>query len=419
MKASLNSGADIDAESAIVAPVPRISIHAFCETTAIAGAIEGAAQDRRMDKAQLKVEMGGAASAVETFRGAPTPNLIVLESMAGDGQKLLGMLDDLAESCDPGTKVIVIGHVNDVLLYRELIRRGVSDYLIAPLDAVGFIRGVSELYHSASSEPLGRTIAVMGTKGGVGASTVAHNIAWTIGAKLGTSTVIADLDLGFGTAGLDFNQDPPQGIAEAVFSPERLDANFLDRLLSKCAETLHMLAAPATLDRIYDLTETSFDSTVELLRASTPCIVLDMPHVWTGWSRRQLIGADEIVLVAAPDLANLRNAKVLMDVLRQARPNDRRPRLVINMAGVPKRPEISSAEFAKALDCEIAAVIAFDPQLFGTAANNGQMIAEVQPKGKTTEIFGTIARQLVGRTESKKVPRSILGPLLTRLGRRA
>ena len=123
--------------------------------------------------------------------------------------------------------------------------------------------------------------------------------------------------------------------------------------------------------------------------------MLDVPHVWTGWSRRQLIGADEIVLVAAPDLANLRNAKVLMDVLRQARPNDRRPRLVINMAGMPKRPEIAAAEFAKALDCEPPPSIPFDPQLFGTAANNGQMIAEVQPKGKTTEIFGPSPAQLV------------------------
>ena len=132
MNRSLNSGADIDPDSAIVAPVPRISIHAFCETTAIAGAIEASAQDRRMDKAQLKVEMGGAALAVETFRGAPTPNLIVLESLAGDGPKLLGMLDDLAESCDPGTKVIVIGHVNDVPLYRELIPRLRSVELAGP-----------------------------------------------------------------------------------------------------------------------------------------------------------------------------------------------------------------------------------------------------------------------------------------------
>ena len=113
-----------------------------------------------------------------------------------------------------------------------------------------------------------------------------------------------------------------------------------------------------------------------------PCIVLDVPHLWTAWVRRTLVGADEIVIVAAPDLASLRNAKNLFDVLRQARPNDRKPKLVLNQVGMPKRPEIAAAEFAKALGTELAAVMPFDAQLFGTAANNGQMIAEVQPAGK-------------------------------------
>ena len=267
--------------------------------------------------------------------------MIVLEFAAGDGPQLVGALEQLAESCDSGTKVVIIGHMNDIGLYRELIRRGVSDYLITPMDTLRFIGAISELYNAPGAEPVGRTVAVTGLKGGVGASTVAHNVAWGIARTLNISTVIADMDLGFGTAGLDFNQDPPQGIAEAVFSPDRLDSNFLDRLLSKCSETLSLLAAPATLDRLYDFQETSFDAVIDILRASTPCIVLDVPHVWTAWSRRMLIGADDIVLVAAPDLANLRNAKSMMDVLRASRPNDRRPRLVINMAGVPKRPEIS------------------------------------------------------------------------------
>jgi pilus assembly protein CpaE len=401
-----------------IAPIPRIAIQAFCETPAVAEMIETSAADRRMDKAHLKVQMGGAPAAVEVYRTAPTPNLIVLEFAAGDGPQLLSSLDQLAESCDAGTKVIVIGHVNDVVLYRELIRRGVSEYLIAPVDTLAFIRAASELYHAPSAEPVGRTVAVVGAKGGVGASTVAHNLAWAISRGLATATVIADLDLGFGTAGLNFNQDPPQGIAEAVFAPDRLDSNFLDRLLSKCAETLSLLAAPATLDRLYDFPETSFDSVIDILRASTPCIVLDVPHVWTGWSRRVLIGADDIVIVAAPDLANLRNAKVLMDLLRQARPNDRRPKLLLNMMGVPKRPEIAPAEFAKALECEPTAVIPFDPQLFGTAANNGQMIAEIQAKGKIAEIFLEVARGIVGKAETKKQSRSFLGPLLGRLAKK-
>jgi pilus assembly protein CpaE len=402
-----------------IGPVPRISIQAFCETPDVATVIEQASADRRMNKAFLKVQMGGAPAAVEMYRSAPTPNVIVLEFAAGDGPQLLASLDALSESCDAGTKVVIIGHVNDVTLYRELIRRGISEYMITPIDSLAFIAALAELYHAPGAEPVGRTIAITGTKGGVGASTIAHNVGWSVAKALTTATVIADMDLGFGTAGLDFNQDPPQGIAEAVFAPDRLDANFLDRLLSKCSETLSLLAAPATLDRLYDFQETSFDAVVEILRASTPCVVLDIPHVWTAWSRRMMVGADDIVLVAAPDLANLRNAKIMMDVLRAARPNDRKPKLVLNMVGVPKRPEISPADFSKAIDCEISAVIPFEPQLFGTAANNGQMIAEVQANGKINEAFVDLARVLIGRVEAKKQRNSLLGPLLDRLRKRA
>jgi len=258
----------------------------------------------------------------------------------------------------------------------------------------------------------------VGAKGGVGASTIAHNIGWSIARDLDVATVIADLDLGFGTAGLDFNQDPPQGIAEAVFAPDRLDANLLDRLLSKCSDKLSILAAPATLDRMYDFSETSFDLLVDLLRASTPVIILDVPHIWTGWTRRLLIGADELVLVANPDLANLRNAKGLLDALRSARPHDHPPRLIVNGIGVLKRPEISVADFTKAVELEAAGLIPYDAKIFGTAANNGQMIAEVESASKISETFSNLARMLSGRAEVKKQRRTILDPLMAKLLRR-
>ncbi len=313
---------------------------------------------------------------------------------------------------------MLIGHVNDVLLYREFIRAGVSEYLIAPIDAVGTIAAISELFSEPGAEPLGRTVAVVGAKGGAGASTIAHNLSWSIARDFGTSTVIADLDVAFGTASLNFNQDPPQGIAEAVFAPERIDANFVDRLLSKCTDNLSLLAAPATLDRTTDFPETAFDSVIEILRASVPCIVLDVPHLWSAWSRRMLIGADEIVVVAAPELASLRNARNLFDLLRQARPNDRQARLVLNQVGMPKRPEIGAAEFIKALEVPGAAVVPFDPALFGTAANNGQMLAEIQAGGRATEIIADLAAAVTGRAEAKRARSTLFDPILARLGRR-
>ena len=258
-------------------------------------------------------------------------------------------------------------------------------------------------------------IAVIGAKGGVGSSTIAHNLSWTLATDLELATIVADFDLGFGTAGLDYNQDPPQGVAEAVFAPERVDATLIDRLLSKCGDNLHLLAAPATLDRVYDFTETSFDSVVDTMRAAAPWIVLDIPHAWNAWTRRMLVGSDEVIIVAGPDLANLRNAKNIIDNIRSSRPNDYPPRLVINGVGMPKRPEISVADFAKTVETEPFAVIPHDAKLFGAAANNGQMIAEIEPKGKIAEIFGDLAAKLAGRGEARKAKRGLFDPFIAKL----
>jgi pilus assembly protein CpaE len=397
-----------------IAPVPRISVQAFCETPEVATVVQEAIADRRMQKAHVKVHMGGAPGAVEAYRNAPTPNVIVIEA-THDRATLVEHLDMLSNSCDAGTKVLIVGSVNDIVLYRDLMSRGVSEYLVMPFTVIDFVRSISELYTAPGAEPLGRIIAIYGAKGGVGASTVAHNLAWSIARDLDVATVIADLDLGFGTAGLDFNQDPPQGIAEAIYAPERLDANMVDRLLSKCSEKLSILAAPATLDRNYDFEETTFDGVLDVLRTAVPVIVLDIPHMWTAWTRRMLIGADDVVIVAAPDLGNLRNTKNLVDMLRAARPNDARPRLVLNGTEMPKRPEISVTDFGKAIELPPAVTFPFDPKLFGTAANNGQMIAEVDASHRVSETFSELARMVTGRAELKRSRRGFLDPLLARI----
>ncbi len=401
-----------------IAPAPRVSIQAFCDTVETAAAIQAAGEDRRLAKAHLKIQMGGITAAIEAYRSSPTPNVIMIESESR-GQDILSGLDGLAEYCDAGTRVVVIGRTNDVVLYRELIRRGVSDYLISPLGTLDIVRSISNLFSSPDAKPVGRVIAIVGAKGGVGASSVAHNVAWAIARDLQLDSVVTDLDLAFGTAGLDYNQDPPQGIADAVFSPDRIDTGFVDRLLSKCTDHLSLLAAPATLDRVYDFGDEAFDSIFDSLRATVPCIVLDIPHQWSGWVRRTLVGADDILIVAAPDLANLRNTKNLVDLLRLSRPNDQRPRYCLNQVGVPKRPEIKAADFAKALDDDPIAVIPFDPQLFGTAANNGQMIAELSANHRTAEMFRGLAQQLTGRAEAKKQRSSLLSPILSKLRRQA
>src|SRR3982075_291710 len=375
-----------------IAPAPRVSVQAFCETEETAAAVRSAGEDRRLGKAHLSVQMGGVAAAIEVYHTVPTPNVIILESEAHSD--ILDGLDQLATVCDAGTRVVVIGSVNDVAPYRELVRRGVNDYVIGPVTALEVVRSICSLFSASEAIAVGRIIAVVGAKGGVGASTIAHNVAWAIARDLALDSVVIDLDLAFGTAGLDYNKDPLQGIANAIFSGDRPDTAFIDRLLAKCTDNLSLLAAPATLDRVYDFGEQAFDAIFDTLRLTTPCIVLDVPHQWSGWTRRALVGADDILIVAEPDLANLRNAKNMLNILKAARPNDREPLYCLNQVGMPKRPEIDASEFAKAIESQPIAAIPFDSRMFGTAANNGQMIAEIAAGHRSTKMLLQIARRL-------------------------
>lgn len=390
--------------------VPRITVQAFCETDIVSQTIDMAARDRRMSRATVKVLNGGLASAVECFQSAPTPNLIIIETKL-NGSELMTGLGRLAEVCDMDTKVIVVGHRNDITLYRELISNGVSDYLVAPLSMADLMSAISDIFIDPEAGPLGKVLAFIGAKGGVGSSTVCHNVAWTISSRYSSEVILTDMDLAFGTANINLDQDPPQGIAEAVYSPDRMDDILLDRLLAKCADHLNLLAAPSTLDRTYDFTQDAFNGVLEVAQRSSPMVVLDLPHQWTAWTRHILSIADEVVITASPELANLRNTKNLLDKLGELRPNDTLPKLVMNQVGVPKRPEISVADFIRPLDVQPAAVIPFDPALFGMASNNGQMISEADPKSSIVGSIEYLTQLVTGKAEMKVEKKGSLGIL--------
>ncbi|MCB1490841.1 MAG: CtpF protein, partial [Rhodobiaceae bacterium] len=175
----INQGSDLsdgqlDPERA-VPPVPRISVQAFCESPDIHAAVQDAFEDRRMSKTTRSAQMGGLAASVEFYQTSPTPNLIIVESQ-GSAETIAAGLEKLAEVCDSGTRVVVIGHLNDVLLYRELIRKGISEYLVAPISPLQLVGVVSDIYASPQSDPVGRVVAFAGARGGAGSSTIAHNV---------------------------------------------------------------------------------------------------------------------------------------------------------------------------------------------------------------------------------------------------
>lgn len=411
-----HEGAGLDplAPSDRARPLPRISIQAFCETPGVAEVIQMASEDRRLSKTHVTIQMGGASAAVAHYQESPTPNLIILESHLSRAE-LIAELDELAQSCDPGTKVVIVGKANDVVLYRDLMKRGISEYLVAPIGTFELMECLSGLYNNPETDPVGQVLAFVGAKGGVGSSTICHNVAWTLSEALSTDIVIADMDLAFGTTGLDFNQDPVQGIADALQNPDRLDEVLLDRLLTTCSKHLSIFAAPVVLDRDYDMSPEGCETVIDVVRQNVPFVAVDLPHTWAPWTKRLLTQADEIVITAIPDLANLRNAKNIIDLVRTTRKNDRPPHLVINMANMQKRPEITPKEFEAALDVQTLAVIDFDCENFGQAANNGQMLEEYNAKAKATQAFRDIAMTLAHRREIKIEKKSPLAPLLEKL----
>ncbi len=396
---------------------PRPVVHAFCEDHGTAALVAAAALDRRLAQAHVSAQMGGVQAACTAYASAPTPDLIIVESLL-DAPAMLACLDRLAEVCDGGTKVIVIGQVNDVALYRELLRRHISDYLVAPLLASQLAESAAELICSDGAVPLGRTIAFLGAKGGCGSSTVCHNVAWTLAEGLGSETVIADFDLAFGTLGLDFNQDSQRGMGEALAAGERLDAAMIGKLLTKCSSRLSLLTPPCALGRDTVIDAGAAARVAELLAANTPFVALDMPHAWTPWARRLVEQADEIVITAEPDLASLRNAKNLIDTLKAARGAARSPLLVLNKVDMPRRPEIPARDFADAMDRPPAVTVEFDAQLFGAAANNGQMAAEVSGRCRAAGAFRELASVISGKDVPAPRSEGLLGPFITRLGRR-
>jgi len=405
------------AELEAVRPLPRISVHAFCESEAMLRTMERCGQDRRMSKVSLRISSASIAAAANMFASAPTPNLLILETST-EPHGIMDELAPLAEVCDPSTKVIIVGRYNDIPLYRDLLRNGISEYMVGPVGMADILAAMAAIFVDPEAEPLGKTVAFIGAKGGCGSSTIAHNCAFDVSNLFQTETILADLDLPYGTANIDFDQDPPQGISEAVYAPERLDEVFLDRLLTKCSDHLSLLAAPSMLDRAYDLDRGSFQPILELVQRTAPVTVLDVPHVWSDWTRVILSEVDEVVITAVPDLANLRNAKNMFDALKKLRPNDKTPHLVLNQVGVPKRPEISTDDFCDPLETQPVAVIPFDAQLFGTAANSGRMIAELDRKSPTAETFSQLAHLVTGRATVKKPKKAGLGNLLGLIGRK-
>ena len=370
--------------------------------------------DRRMSRARAKLLPGGVAAAIDLYHRETSANLIIVENRAPIAE-LYKQLEALADVCVAGTKVIVIGNANDVGVYRELLFRGVSDYAVAPLDPLSIISLVSRAYQESDTSRFGRVLAFVGAGGGAGSSTIAQNVAATIARSYGCSVIFADLDLPFGTAGLGFDLNPSETIAQALNDGGRFDDILLERLLTKHDDHLQVLTAPATLDQTHELTEDAFERVLDVAQANASFVVVDVPRVWTPWVKKTLLTADEVIITALPNLASFRNLKNLIEMLKKARLNDEPPKLILNQIGVPKRAELKPEHFADNLKIKPIACIPFDITV-AAAGNHGLMIADAAPKSAVVKHVINIAGITTGRKAANRA--SMFDELLNRLWKR-
>ncbi|MCX7358537.1 MAG: AAA family ATPase [Alphaproteobacteria bacterium] len=381
-------------------PLPAISIFAAWDRPETEVLMRTLSVDPRLARAEMQIARGGLDAAV----AQGSADLFLLDTTL-DGAAMLAALDRLRETA-PHACIVILGAVNDIALLRDLASRGVSDYIVPPANPETIARSLCALF--ANAEPA-QTIAVIGARGGIGASTIARNIAWSIAERQQKRTTLVDLDLSFGSTARNFRCEPSQSVLDVVAAEESEEA--LAAALLSPTQRLHLLAAPAVTAEM-EMHADAFDQLFANLRRTAPFVVLDLPHAWEPWVRNALCDADEVIIVAGPDLASLRNADNILKLLRSERDKPSAPNVVISMSGLPKRPEIPAKDFAEAIRVKPLLTFGFEPELFASAEMDGQMIYEAAPDSKVALQIDVLATMLTGHEPtSQPAPKEQPSPL--------
>lgn len=399
---------DTPSDGAYAPPAPAIRIYFSWDQPRAAEFFQSVAADPRLARTETTITRGGLDGAAVFCAAHERPHLVVVDTTLR-GSALLDSLDRLVEFAGKETKIIVIGAVNDVTLLREMEHRGVDQYLIWPVKPEEIAGSACALFASVDKA---RVIAVIGARGGLGASTIAHNLAWCIAERQRAGTTLVDLDMSFGTAAFDFKVGPRRSLADAFAANAAANDVALERVGATRGERLTILAAPATPHCTSDVDPNDVQDLIAAARRLSSFVVLDLPHLWAPWVKQALFAADEIVLVSSPDIASLRNTDNIAKLIKSERKTD--PIVVLSMAGVPKRPEVPFKEFAEALGITPACTFAFEPNIFGAASLSGLMLGEIAPGAKAVVSFDQLATLLTGRhsVEAPNAgPRIFEGPL--------
>jgi len=351
-----------------------------------------------------KCVRGGLRSAVQTLAVAGSPAILVVD--LSECTDPLNEISALEEVCEPGTAVIALGRVNDVRLYRQLIASGIHDYLLKPLAGAQLAEALAQARAALSAPRQGEpenaarnhlATAVIGTRGGVGASTIATSLGWLFAEEHKRRTALLDLDVHFGTAALGFDLEPGRGLIDAIADPGRIDGLFLERAMTRAGDNLAILSAEAPLGKSLGNDGRAFAQLQEEFRQAFEATILDLPRAMLVEQPQVLTQLQSVVLVTELTLASARDAIRILSWLKAHAP-DAQPIVALNKAQAGTG-EIGRSDFEASIEHAIDHTIPYDAKVAVNAAKLGQTLAEASAATKTGTALRSLASAVAGTTE--------------------
>lgn len=379
-------------EKAVRQPVSRVRLMAFVldgESEASLSSCLG-----QLPIPSPMIRRGGLAGAIRYLGAERSPESIIVD--ISGAEMPASQIHDLAELCEPGVIVIAIGDKNDIGLYRDLVRAGVSEYIVKPITAQLLVKALIRAPASDEASPisrkLGKVVAVVGARGGVGATTLAIHLALHLANQQSRRVMLLDLDLHTGDCALALNLRPTPGLREALANPLRIDSVFLDRTMALHGERLFVLSAEEPLRVDSEFTAEAVDKLVGVLRTQFHYIVADVPRIPGSAYWQALDTADLRIIVADQTLRSVRDTVRLREGFSAARA-EHSNMLVVNRIGEGGRRAMTLAEMAK-VKLQPNFVIPFRPRLF-TAPGPLR-------RGALTEVIAELAGEISGRAIGRK-----------------
>ncbi len=351
-----------------------------------------------------KVNKGGLRNAVQSLSVSASPQILFVDlSESGDP---LNDINALAEVCEPGTVVIAAGQVNDVRLYRDLVASGIQDYLLKPFSADQLRESFAHAqatfnapkHADASAERPHVMAAIIGARGGNGASTFATSIAWLLGEKAQRSTALLDLDVHFGTGALALDLEPGRGLTDAIENPSRIDGLFIERAMVKANEKLAVLSAEAPINQPMMTDGAAFFQLQEELRGAFECTVIDLPRGMLVQHPHLMSDVHATVLVTELTLAAARDVIRLLSWLKSNAPQTK-VLVVANKVSASGAGEITKKDFEASIERKIDYVVPLDAKVATQAAKLGKTVAEAGKGSKVSTALTEVANRLIATVD--------------------